>query len=216
MPPDMQRMDTATTPHSTPHFNPHATPAAVIPKENNFQQPGQRYRSWDPARQVRCCSRRAACPCLLRFRGACAAALLLPVPRWRCRRRGSRAPAASGSQSPTLIMPLMCTCHCRSASSSASPTCCWTRAAHRSAQLRCLFVALPIQPAWGVAAAEQLLLDFTAPRWPKCQCLRPTLLPPHCPAPPQEIRRVWLGMLSQCDQGLGQKLAAKLQAASAL
>jgi catalase len=39
------------------------------------------------------------------------------------------------------------------------------------------------------------------------------LLDPRCT---QEIRRVWLGMLSQCDQGLGQKLAAKLQAASAL
>lgn len=25
----------------------------VIPKENNFQQPGERYRSWDPARQGR-------------------------------------------------------------------------------------------------------------------------------------------------------------------
>ena len=32
----------------------------------------------------------------------------------------------------------------------------------------------------------------------------------------QEIRRVWLGMLSQCDAGLGQKLAAKLQAKAAL
>jgi hypothetical protein len=32
----------------------------------------------------------------------------------------------------------------------------------------------------------------------------------------QEIRRVWLGMLSQCDRSLGDRLAAKLQAASAL
>jgi hypothetical protein len=32
----------------------------------------------------------------------------------------------------------------------------------------------------------------------------------------QEIRRIWLGMLSQCDKSLGQRLAAKLQAASAL
>ena len=30
-----------------------ATAAVVIPKENNFQQPGQRYRSWDAARQDR-------------------------------------------------------------------------------------------------------------------------------------------------------------------
>jgi catalase len=26
---------------------------AIIPKENNFQQPGERFRSWDPARQER-------------------------------------------------------------------------------------------------------------------------------------------------------------------
>ena len=40
--------------------------------------------------------------------------------------------------------------------------------------------------------------------------------PPHthtCCCVAQEIRRIWLGMLSQCDAGLGQKLAAKLQAA---
>ncbi|PSC73747.1 catalase isozyme 1 [Micractinium conductrix] len=36
------------------------------------------------------------------------------------------------------------------------------------------------------------------------------------PRTTQEIRRVWLGMLSQCDSGLGQKLAAKLQAQAVL
>ena len=30
----------------------------------------------------------------------------------------------------------------------------------------------------------------------------------------QEVRRVWLGYMSQCDSNLGQKLAAKVQAAS--
>lgn len=30
----------------------------------------------------------------------------------------------------------------------------------------------------------------------------------------QEVRRVWLGYMSQCDSTLGQKLAAKVQAAS--
>lgn len=49
---------------------------------------------------------------------------------------------------------------------------------------------------------------------PSTRPLLPT--PAHCPCPLQEIRRVWLGMLSQCDQSLGQKVAAKLQAASAL
>ena len=28
----------------------------------------------------------------------------------------------------------------------------------------------------------------------------------------QEVRRVWLGYMSQCDSTLGQKLAAKVQA----
>ncbi|KAL4858318.1 Catalase isozyme 2 [Chlorella vulgaris] len=36
------------------------------------------------------------------------------------------------------------------------------------------------------------------------------------PRTTKEIRRIWLGMLSQCDKSLGQRLAAKLQAASAL
>jgi len=36
--------------------------AAVIPKENNFQQPGQRFRSFDPARQVRHTALRCAVP----------------------------------------------------------------------------------------------------------------------------------------------------------
>jgi catalase len=36
------------------------------------------------------------------------------------------------------------------------------------------------------------------------------------PRTTQEIRRIWLGMLSQCDAGLGRAVAAKLQAASAL
>jgi hypothetical protein len=50
-----------------------------------------------------------------------------------------------------------------------------------------------------------LFPDLATP-WPAClPCL-----------PLQEIRRVWLGMLSQCDAGLGQKLAAKLQAKAAL
>jgi len=32
----------------------------------------------------------------------------------------------------------------------------------------------------------------------------------------QEIRRIWVGYLSQCDADLGRKLAAKLQSMSAL
>ncbi len=32
----------------------------------------------------------------------------------------------------------------------------------------------------------------------------------------QEVRRVWVGYLAQCDSGLGQKVAAKLQANGAL
>lgn len=32
----------------------------------------------------------------------------------------------------------------------------------------------------------------------------------------QEVRRVWVGYLSQCDSGLGQKVAAKLQSNGAL
>ncbi|KAL4522703.1 hypothetical protein Ndes2526A_g00942 [Nannochloris sp. 'desiccata'] len=32
----------------------------------------------------------------------------------------------------------------------------------------------------------------------------------------QEIRRVWVGYMTQCDQGLGKRIAAKLQAAGAL
>jgi catalase len=32
----------------------------------------------------------------------------------------------------------------------------------------------------------------------------------------QEIRRIWVGYLSQCDAGLGQRLAARLQQAAAL
>ena len=32
----------------------------------------------------------------------------------------------------------------------------------------------------------------------------------------QEIRRIWLGYLSQCDPKLGQKVAQKLQSAGAL
>lgn len=57
------------------------------------------------------------------------------------------------------------------------------------------------------------------PCWvPPSLCL--ASLPPHSLAvrlcAVQEIRRIWLGMLSQCDKSLGQRLAAKLQAASAL
>ena len=36
------------------------------------------------------------------------------------------------------------------------------------------------------------------------------------PRATKEIRRVWCGYLSQCDQGLGQRIAAKLSAQSAL
>ena len=36
------------------------------------------------------------------------------------------------------------------------------------------------------------------------------------PPPLQEVRRVWVGYLSQCDSSLGQKVAAKLQANGAL
>ena len=32
----------------------------------------------------------------------------------------------------------------------------------------------------------------------------------------QEVRRVWVGYLSQCDSSLGQKVAAKLQSNGAL
>lgn len=32
----------------------------------------------------------------------------------------------------------------------------------------------------------------------------------------QEIRRIWVGYLSQCDPKLGQKVAQKLQSAGAL
>ena len=32
----------------------------------------------------------------------------------------------------------------------------------------------------------------------------------------QEIRRIWVGYMTQCDAELGRKLAAKLQAMSAL
>ena len=32
----------------------------------------------------------------------------------------------------------------------------------------------------------------------------------------QEIRRIWVGYLSQCDPKLGQKVAHKLQSAGAL
>lgn len=39
------------------------------------------------------------------------------------------------------------------------------------------------------------------------------LLDPRCTA---EIRRVWVGYMSQCDASLGQRLAAKLRAQSAL
>lgn len=39
------------------------------------------------------------------------------------------------------------------------------------------------------------------------------LLDPRCTA---EIRRVWVGYLSQCDKNLGQRVAAKLQGAGAM
>ena len=39
------------------------------------------------------------------------------------------------------------------------------------------------------------------------------LLDPRCT---QEIRRVWVGYMTQCDAGLGRRLAAKLQAAGAM
>ena len=32
----------------------------------------------------------------------------------------------------------------------------------------------------------------------------------------QEIRRIWVGYMTQCDQELGRKLAAKLHSMSAL
>ena len=32
----------------------------------------------------------------------------------------------------------------------------------------------------------------------------------------QEIRRIWVGYMTQCDAGLGKRIAAKLQAAGAL
>ena len=39
------------------------------------------------------------------------------------------------------------------------------------------------------------------------------LLDPRCT---QEVRRVWIGYLSQCDARLGQNIAQKLQAKGAL
>ena len=32
----------------------------------------------------------------------------------------------------------------------------------------------------------------------------------------QEVRRVWLGYMSQCDASLGQRIAAKVQAAGSM
>jgi hypothetical protein len=43
-----------------------------------------------------------------------------------------------------------------------------------------------------------------------------TLLTYEVWAPAQEIRRVWVGYLTQMDSGLGQKVAAKLQAAGTM
>ena len=77
--------------------------------------------------------------------------------------------------------------------------------------------------AWAALWCAPALLQWrsSASAMPEASAAPPSpTAPPARPlrAPPalQEIRRVWLGMLSQCDAGLGQKLAAKLQAQSAL
>lgn len=67
---------------------------------------------------------------------------------------------------------------------------------------------LPSQPL--AALISHSALPFASSPIP------PSVCHPALPCCLQEIRRVWLGMLSQCDAGLGQKLAAKLQAAAAL
>ena len=38
----------------------------------------------------------------------------------------------------------------------------------------------------------------------------------HMRLVPQEVRRVWLGYMSQCDASLGQRIAAKVQAAGSM
>lgn len=51
---------------------------------------------------------------------------------------------------------------------------------------------------------------------PDGPCPPPPLAPPSHPPLPQEIRRVWVGYATNADAGMGQRLAAKLAAASAL
>lgn len=64
----------------------------------------------------------------------------------------------------------------------------------------CLCPALaPGMPSWWLTEAVKLLCVLDQTRY---------LL--------QEVRRVWLGYMSQCDASLGQRIAAKVQAAGSM
>ena len=100
----------------------------------------------------------------------------------------------------------------------AAPALIWRKPWPCLRLLSCAALAVPAHLPCTKPLLPLLLLQIG------CSCnlqLEPAQSEPAHPPPAhqpslQEIRRVWLGMLSQCDQGLGQKLAAKLQAASAL
>ena len=202
----------------------------MIPKENNFQQPGQRYRSWDPARQVRCGLQMWLLLC---------AACKLPV-------GGACSPMHHAQPTWThmlhLLKPLFALCplqdrfiqrvsdilldpRCTQASSAHPPPLCRSCVAIvQATALHTLAVLRRSAVPAHLPCTKLLLLPLPLLLQIGCRCnlqLEPAQSEPAHPPPAhqpslQEIRRVWLGMLSQCDQGLGQKLAAKLQAASAL
>lgn len=155
---------THTPQHNFHHFHRFTRPAAVIPKENNFQQPGQRYRSWDPARQDRFVQRVSD---------------VLNDPR--CTQVGSARARHAAQPQIGRFGDVGSDCE-----KGCPRRCCHPRP------------LLSMPRLYGRGACP-----------PSARPTQRTLLPRLL----QEIRRVWLGMLSQCDAGMGQKVAAKLQAA---
>jgi catalase len=77
---------------------------AIIEKENNFQQPGERFRSWDPARQERFVARLSGALSHARCTQVCGPAFI--------KHFASDSPTIPGGVIPWawLTSPLACSC----------------------------------------------------------------------------------------------------------
>ena len=161
----------------------------MILQENNFQQPGERYRSWDPRRRERFVNRISE---------------VVGHPRTTKVRFLSNPVMHSAALMCTDIEMTM-----KLISSFAS----------RIMQLwLCLLCHIHITYYWACQFCH--LCKFAVTRlvsmWPILLWVFARALILIVDVYLQEIRRIWIGYLSQCDVELGRKVAAKLQSQGSL